>query len=481
MSDAPRQLTELPNSAAQRERIRRIAESGATKRLRHCLTVATEITGDLDTAELQSRLDQIIVRRPALGSMFTGGDSHQLLGGRPLLRRQTATGPDANARWRIAMETADFESLRPFRPGEHPLVRAVLISAEADRHLLVLTFDQLVSDNWSANLVLDDLFGSDQADGGGQAFRRTGPERRDSHAQSGGARRNGEHGLLADPDLYPLIWRERENWIAGPAGRAAIDRRRAHLTDAALNWPVPLGQPDEPPATIVDRFTAIDEEVTATLRSQVRLARGSMLAAAAMALVTGIAASHDRPLGLLSTLTGRESAAEQDVVGWLATYGVIRLPPRTGTIAEFAATLRGEIFDALSDQRVPFELVRKAMPVGEATGPSIALVFLPRGFSGGRQPTQRIGDAIVRRTAVDVCPTGADIDFFLMEEAPPMRSAPRAALTVGVSTWSDVARPEIVSHLLDRWVSTLKALAYLPWGSTPIVSATPADLGWKSK
>lgn len=438
MDSAPQQLTELPNSDAQRERIRKITQCGPAGRLRHCLTVAVEIRGQVDEAELRSRLDRIVTRRPALGSVFTGNLTHQLRGGTPAFRQQVISASDAESRWRIAMEIAQFEAQRPFRAGEHPLIRGLLLSAETDRHLFVLNFDQLVSDNWSANLVLDDLFDLDGA------------------------------GTRADPDAYPRLWRERADWLAGPAGSAAISRRRAHLADAALNWPVPVDPDAEGQATVADRFLAIDETVTERLRCQVRQARGSLLAAAAMALVVSLVEDRDQPLGLLSTLAGRESPAEQAVVGWFANCAVIRLPPRGGTIQDFATALRGEIFAALGAQRVPFELVAESMPAGEPGGPSCALVFLPKGFSGGRQPEQRMGGALITRAAVDVCPAGADIDFFLIEDAAPMQSTPSATLTIGASTWTDVAGPETVHRMLERWVSVLAALAEYPWASTPL-------------
>lgn len=429
-------LTELTNSEAQRARIRRIAELGQVGRLRHCVTVAVEIRGPADPRELRSRLNRVVARRPALGSAFDGESTHDLRGGTPTFRQQAVSGPDPESRWRVAMEIADFEAQRPFRPGEYPLVRGLLLTAQADRHLFILNFDQLVSDNWSANLVLEDFF-----------------EARDIDTR---------------PDEYPAVWRARQDWLASPAGSAAIGRRRERLAGARLGWPVPGDLCPEQRAGVVDQFAAIDETVTEHLRLQVRQARGSLLAAAALALAVGLAEDPWMPLGLLTTLAGRESAAEQAVVGWFASQGVIPLPPRTGLVGDFAAAVRDEIFAALSDQLVPFELVSDFMPPAKTSGPTCALVFLPKGMAGGRQPELIMDGALVRRTAVDVCPTGADIDFFLMEDAPPMRSAVPAKLTAGVSTWSDVASQEAVGELLRRWITALAAVAESPWSSTPL-------------
>lgn len=438
---------ELPNSEPQRERIRSIDERGLTRQLRHCVTVGVEIRGPVDEIELRARMAGVTHRRPALGSLFTRRGTHRPSGGSPVLRRQTVDAPDAESRWRLARDMADFESQRPFALGEQPLVRGLLLSTEDDRHLLVLNFDQLVSDAWSANLVVDDLFGEMGADSSGE------------------------------PDEYCAVWREREDWLSGPDGAAAVKRRRGVVADARLHWPVPVDpDPDEPEAA-VETFLAVDDAITEVLRGRVREVRGTLLATGAMALALSNVENPSEPLALLSTLAGRESPAEQAVVGWFANEAIIRLPPRAGTILEYATALRAEIFAVLSDQRVPFELLRSALLEETTEGPSCALVFLPKGLSGGRQSEQRFADAVATRTGVSICPTGADIDFFLIEDAPPMSSAPRAALTAGVSTWSGVASQETADRLLQRWIATLSALADLPWSRTLItdVAGRPAD------
>lgn len=434
---------ELPNSVAQCERIRRIANRGPAGRLRHCLSVAAEIRGPVDEAELRARLDGLIARRPALGSMFTGHGTHRLAGGSTELRRQAVTGPDAASRWRAAIQIADFEGRRPFFRGEHPLVRGMLLSPEDDHHLLVLTVDQLVGDSWSANLIIGDLFGAGSA--------------RDSR----------------EPDGYAAVWRERQDWLAGSEGTTVVTERRRHLADARWRWPIHPDPDEDRPGDVHEQFLALEDPVAAALRARVRQSRGSVLAVAAMALVLGVADdvadTRDQPFALLTTLAGRETVAEQEAVGWFATDAAIRLPARRGTVHEYLTALRGEIFAALAAQRVPGELLAATAADAHQAGPTCALVYLPRELSGGPPGGQyRLGTAAVSRAAVSVCPTGADIDFYLLEDPPPMTSAPPAALTVGALADGGVADARTVSSLLRRWAATLTVLSGLPWSSTPV-------------
>ncbi|HEX5598092.1 MAG TPA: hypothetical protein VFX61_19070 [Micromonosporaceae bacterium] len=426
----------LPDSAAQRERLRAIASTGPIGYLRHCLTVGIEIRGTVDADELRTRLARLVVRRPALGCVFTGAGTHSpTTGAAPQLHQRIIEAPTAATRWAIVRDIAGFEAERPFSVGEHPLVRATLLTAEPDRHLLVVNLDQLVCDAWSANLVVSDLLTGDMDE---------------------------------TPDAYAVVRLAREEWLAGPEGAAAVARRRERIADAWNRWPVRVDNDPTDPHEAVERFVAVDDRITTVLRERVRKARGSMLAMGAVALAAGIAEDGAMPLALRTTLAGRESTAEEAVVGWFANESVLRLPPRAGTVQEYATALRSEIFAALADQRVPYPFVSDALLEGDPAGPSCALVFLPKGLSGGEQAGHGLGDAVATRTAVSICPTGADIDFFMIEETPPIEGSPPAMLTVGATTRRAVASPETVDELLDRWIAALHELARKEWSAVPV-------------
>jgi condensation domain-containing protein len=431
--------TDLPNSPAQCERIGRIIRRGYPGRSSHCVTVAVALRGPVDDGEMRHRLNALVHRHGALGCAFDPGPTHRPAGGEPAYRRQTVAGPDGETRWQRARDLADFEAQRPFALGEHPLVRALLLSTEDDRHLLVLNIDQLVGDAWSGNLLVDEL-----VDGmGGRPLGR--------------------------PDSYATVWRDRDDWLRGPDGTAAVERRRRHVTGAALRWPTRIEPDPDASSVVIERFTALDEAAAHGLKTRVREARGTLLAVGAMAVAVSIAEDPGQTLALLTTLAGREGPDEQATVGWFANDAVLRLPPRTGTVRDYATTLRGEVFAALSDHMVPFAALRSALAEGTPAGPSIAVVFLPADLNGGQRPEQRIGAAIARREGVSICPTAADIDFFLLEQPPPMSSTPRSALTVGISAGRDIAAAGVLDRLLQRWTAALTALAGVPWASTPLV------------
>jgi hypothetical protein len=427
---------EFPNSVAQRERIRMLLEYGPTGRLRHCLTVGIEIHGKADDDDLSARLTRLIKRRPALSSVFVDESTHRLTRDTAVgLRRQHIDAPTPKARWAIANHIAGFEAERPFQLGDRPLVRATLLTTEEDRHLLVVCLDPLVCDAWSANLVVKDLLADD---------------------------------LDESPDAYPTAWLSREAWLAGPEGQAAVHRRRQQAADAWRCWPVPVDKDVHDPDETIERFIPVDDAVVALLRDKVRWARGSLLAVGALALACSAATDATAPLALRTTVAGRATRAEETIVGWFANEAVLRIPPRNGTVLQLLTALRAEIFAALGDQRVPYALVDPSLSPGVPDGPSCALVFLPSGLSGGQQVGHRLGDATATRTAVSVCPTGADIDFFMIEDMPPVDDRPRALLAVGAGTRRAVASPTTIDQLLERWLAALGELATCDWERTPV-------------
>lgn len=443
---------ELPNSPSQRHRLAEIAERGPTGRLQHCLTVGVELSGPLDLEDLRGRFARMLHRRPALRAVFGTDGSHVLGAAVPEVRVVEVDGPDEAGRWRAAEDVAAVQSAVPFRPEDPIRARLTTVTAGPRRHLLVLAVDPLVCDAWSVSHLVEDLLAPD--------------------------------GVA--PDGYSHLWRRRQSWLTGPEGSAAVERRRAAVRGAWHHWPglEPVGvhaSPGDAEPPEAEQFLAVDDDLARALQAAIRRGRSTMLAVGAVALVAGcVDATELRrrsdpaaapagppvrpPLALRSTFAAREDADEQAVVGGLATEVVLSLPTREGTIAEYLRSVRAEIFQALADQRVPWELVQDVLADGVPGGPTCAMVYLPKDLSGGRQSGRRLGEAIATRTAVSICPTGADLDLFLIDGAPPMRRVQPAALTLGASSWCGHTPAEL-DAVLRRWADSLDLLARTDWGT----------------
>jgi hypothetical protein len=188
-----------------------------------------------------------------------------------------------------------------------------------------------------------------------------------------------------------------------------------------------------------------------------------MLALGALAAAAGMGAPADARLALTTTLAAREPD-ENAVVGRFANEAVLVLPPRDGTIGQYLSEVRRDVFAALGEQRVPYEELAASLdPTGAGDRLSVSLLFLPATLSGGVPRARRLGSVDARRTAAGICPTGADLDLFVVESPPPLADGARPLLRVGVMT----ARPDISAALagrwLDGWAAAIAELSNSEW------------------
>ncbi|MEV4112096.1 condensation domain-containing protein [Nonomuraea sp. NPDC049695] len=429
--------TRLPNSHAQRSLL------CSRRPPRPCVTAAIELSGPVREDMLRARLAEVVRCRPALRSRFTSEEEHSIAAvAEAGFACHLVEGSEPES-WSRAYEMAAEDATRRFPAGQSPLVRLAVFTTRHGRHLLVVDADPLVCDAWSANLLVDDLLGEE---------------------------RRGE------PDDYVEVWRARQAWVDGPGHAEALDRRLRSVKGAWRQWPVSVGTsgpcPD-PRADLPGGHIDIDVETATALRERVRKARGSMLAVAAAALRMAFAGALPAPLALTTTFAARETQAEAAVVGLLATEGVLALPPLSGTVNDYLRVLRDEIFAALADQRLPYESVAPHLG-GPAAGLSMALLYLPEQLTGGKQRDLLVGTARAARTGLMICPSGADVDLFMLEQPPPVEDGLRPALRLGAQSGSSAVDDATVNHILHGWARMVHVLAGQNWSARQAASLSPA-------
>lgn len=415
------------NSPGQRSRLLAIRRTGAVGRFGHCLTGGLRLDGRVDLGDLARSLGHLLRRHPALTARFDDSELHTTAPGAARVSVRDVAGAGRAERWTRALELAEAAS--PLAPDGPDRYRMTLFRIDPDLHLMVLAVDPLVCDAWSMNLLISEL------------------------ATPAGERPHD--------DGYPTLWVERQRWLTSAAGVRAGRDRRARVAGALDRWPVGSARAASDTGRGTERYLAIDDHVADRIREKLRTERSTLLAVAAAAAVLGAVPSAE-PLALRSTFVSRGSAAEEAVVGAMATQVVLRTPRATGTIAAYLHDLRAEVFACLGAQRVSSELVADTLALGAPDGASVALVVLPRDLSGGTQRDLDVAGARAERTAVSVCPTGADLDLFVLEGAPPMQTVEPAHLTIGACSWrgDDAAW---VDAFLARWCAGFAALAETDW------------------
>jgi hypothetical protein len=242
------------------------------------------------------------------------------------------------------------------------------------------------------------------------------------------------------------------------------DSQRAALDGVHTRLPWPRS-PDGPS---VDPFThrtfALPEDVADGVLSRSRTARvvpfAIPLAAMALVVAPDDMGGRSRPYAVSSLFANRATAAEASIVGWIAQRVPIRLPHEGGTVEQWIRAAHREVMASLGTQQAAAEFDDEE----DGIGLTASLMYLSGQLSGAEQADMRLGTAQARRLAVSFCPTGADVDLFVVEGAA-MLSGGAARLSVGGMALRDRVGADQLDRLLRRWTETLAWLAEADWNS----------------
>jgi NRPS condensation-like uncharacterized protein len=129
------------------------------------IPAAVRLSGPLDAAALAQALQQLVDRHEALRTTFASleGRPVQVIAPAPsvpLPLEDLAGEADPEA---AALERATAEAQRPFDLAEGPLLRAGLLRLGPEAHVLLLTLQHAIADDWSMGLLIRELAACYQA------------------------------------------------------------------------------------------------------------------------------------------------------------------------------------------------------------------------------------------------------------------------------------------------------------------------------
>ncbi len=125
------------------------------------LSDAVRLTGPFDANAFERALNEIVRRHEALRTTFASVDGRAVQVIAPSLQIPlTITdlrAVPASAREAKAMELAAEEAQRSFDLARGPLLRARLLRMRDDEHIVLLTMHHIVGDNWSSNVLTQEI------------------------------------------------------------------------------------------------------------------------------------------------------------------------------------------------------------------------------------------------------------------------------------------------------------------------------------
>ncbi|MCA1681994.1 MAG: condensation domain-containing protein, partial [Actinobacteria bacterium] len=309
---------------------------------------AVRLRGELDTAALGRAFTALVARHESLRTTFESVDGRGVqvvhppseveipvldLSGLAQAEREAELG-----------RVVAGEALRPFDLARGPLMRAGLVRLAADEHVLTLMLHHIVTDGWSAGVLMSDL---------GELYR----------AQV--------VGVAPELAVLPVQYADFAVWQRERLSDSVLQEQlgywRGQLDSvAALELPTDRPRPAVHTTNGAVHEFVVPESVAAGLKD---LGRGQdstlfmTLVAACQVLLARWSGQDDVAVGTVTS--GRDRAELEGLVGFFVNTLVLRSAvDRTQTFGEFLASVKNTVLDAFAHQDVPFErLVDELHPV----------------------------------------------------------------------------------------------------------------------
>jgi natural product biosynthesis luciferase-like monooxygenase protein/amino acid adenylation domain-containing protein/non-ribosomal peptide synthase protein (TIGR01720 family) len=306
---------------------------------------ALRLSGRLDVAALERALNEVVRRHEALRTTFALEDSGpvQRIAPSLVIPLETArleAGGDrdaATARW------LREEARRPFDLATGPLMRTVLLRVEDSEHVLLVNMHHIVSDGWSAGVMMKEL------------------------AVLYAAFVQGAGSPLPElPVQYADYAAWQHQWLRGPALESELSWWKATLADVpALQLPLDRPRPAAQtfrgaqhrftiPRSMTDALVSLSHREGATLFM--------CLMAAWQSLLLRYSGQEDFAVG--TAVAGRGRPEVEPLVGCFINSPPLRADlSGDPTFLELLARVRAAALGVFAHQDVPFEKIVDALNV----------------------------------------------------------------------------------------------------------------------
>ena len=307
------------------------------------------LDGPLDAEALQRAMDAMVARHAVLRTSIVALDGipEQVVadvGAVPIERIDLPESLDSGERTRQAESIAADRQRQPFDLAAGPLIRAALIAAGPDRHLLSLVMHHIISDGASMGILIDEL---------SAAYR----------AETTGAPASLPPLLMEYGDY--AVW--QQDRVRGEELDRQLGYWREQLRGAppVLALPADRPRPERQSARGAAAAVTVDAETTRRLAAVAHGANATMFMvflAGFVAVLSRYARQTDLVIG--TQVAGRTHAELDPILGMFTNTVPLRMSlAGDPTFAGLLGRVRDTTVDALSHEELPFEkLVEEFAP-----------------------------------------------------------------------------------------------------------------------
>jgi non-ribosomal peptide synthetase component F len=370
------------------------------------------LEGELDYAALVAALSEIVRRHEVLRTSFptVEGEPIQLVHEAHALHVPVvdvehlagsgaqATTRDASVRERAARAVVEREAARSFDLSAGPVVRALLVRLNEREHVLVVVLHHIVSDGWSAGVLVRE-FGLLY-----EAFRQ------------------GRPSPLAElPVQYAdyAVW--QRDWLQGEVLERQLAYWREQLRDLeALELPTDYARQATGGTSrgAVVRFE-LNSEVTAQLREVSRkegVTLFMLLTAAFQLLLSRYSGQRDVAVG--TAIANRNRLETEPLVGFFINQLVLRARlDECRTTRDLLAQVRETVLGAYAHQDLPFErIVEEVAPDRELSrSPLFQHAIELQSLRGESDEPWQLAETKLSSVTLEGATTKLDLDVVLYE------------------------------------------------------------------
>ncbi len=309
------------------------------------LPAAIKLSGPLDTTALRGALEHIVARHSVLRTRIKNIDGAPVPEAAPAgefaLEYRSLEVEQFNNPDELRRVATDF-AWRPFNLATDLPIRALLLRASADQHLLVLSIHHIAFDGWSQSVMVREL--------------------NDFYTRLAA----GEPPLS---DSLPLDYADVSAWLNSDAGRANVKRDLDFWQGVFSDLPPPLQLPSDAVRPERRSYHGASQrlqfgtQLTAALRACAREQHSSifMLLAAAWAWLLARHGGRE-DIVVATPVANRRRAEFEDLIGFFVNTLPLRFRVKqTDSLPTFLQQVRDVVLEAFNHQDAPFDMLVEAV------------------------------------------------------------------------------------------------------------------------